>query len=288
MLATVLQLTLALVPVVTPAVAPEAAPPGETAAAALGDPPPPVPEAPPPAVAGPEAAPAPAATSPSPAPTPAASVAAPSAMEAPPTDTPPASPAIELPGRRGVAAFVFGGALGVGGLALKIAAAENDVNFARTVDAGVEPMCIEFCSGGPVLNIIATPLLMSSVILVGSGMNLHGRWAAHRDVAKGRPPHSRRTTALMIGLGFGAVGAGVASWIASRVAMGATTTEMQRVAVRELGWWTAIAGVYAGAGTASYGLGYRAGQRKLERRRQVGVAPLLAPQTVGLGMAGRF
>lgn len=208
---------------------------------------------------------------------------------APGASQPSASPEIQRPRFRGIGMFVTGGLIGTVALPFKIIATTSDMRRAGEIDRGLEDpsVCFEICYVGFAFNIISTPLLVTSAGLIGGGMTMHGRWAAHRDAARGLPYDARRTR-RMIGLGFGAIGAGIGAFVASRFAMANAQSEGQWVARRELGWWAALAGLYGGAGVAGYGVGYRAGRRKLDRRLQASIAPMLSPQVVGLGMAGRF
>lgn len=268
-----LQLALALSPGATPA------PPAPTEAVA----------APAPAVVATSSADIPAGPA-EPGPTPPSIVAplapAPLVFGA---SQPSPTPEIQPPRLRGIGMFVTGGLIGTVGLPFKIIAATSDMRRAGEIDRGLEDpsVCFEICYVGFAFNIISAPLLVTSAGLIGGGMTMHGRWAAHRDAARGLP-HDTRRTRLMIGLGFGAIGAGIGAFVASRFAMANAQSEGQWVARRELGWWAALAGLYGGAGVAGYGVGYRAGRRKLDRRLQAGIAPMLSPQLVGLGMAGRF
>jgi hypothetical protein len=203
-----------------------------------------------------------------------------------------AAPPIPAPRRRGIGLFIAGGILGAVGLPLKIVATTSDTSTAREYDAGlIDPDdCVESCYAGPLFNVISAPLLITSASLVSGGLSLHGRWAAHRDVARRRPPYLLRTR-LMTGLGAGLIVAGVATFIGSRFALQgphASASASGFVSIRELGWWSAVIGIYGGAGLVGYGTGYRAGRRTAEPKRQAQVAPLVSPQLMGVGVSGRF
>jgi hypothetical protein len=301
MLACLIQLSLALAPAAAPTPAPapsEMTEPADGPVAAEPSSTPPVPGsdvapieaepeaepvATPPASAPQTPAPAPLAPAPTvvvplaPASSPLGSTASPAAtLEAPP------------PRFRGIGLFVAGGVLGAVGLPFKIIATSSDTRLAREIDSGTyDPeVCVEGCYVGFLFNIVSMPLIVSSAGLLGGGLSMHGRWAAHRDATRGLT--GARRTRLMTGLGVGAIGAGLAAFLGTRLTLRNTTTDGQYIARRELGWWTLTAGLYAGSGLLGYSLGYEAGRRKLPRRVQAQVAPLLSPQLVGLGVAGRF
>jgi len=245
----------------------------------------------------------PGATSTAPAPavapaTVAVAPVAPAPVVAPPTPAPFASgstqsstaPEIQPPRYRGIGLFIAGGVIGAVGLPFKIIATTSDTRLAREIDRGTyDPdVCIESCYVGFGFNIISTPLLVTSAGLIGGGMTMHGRWAAHRDAARGLPLLDARRTNLMIGLGLGAIGAGIGAFVVSRFAMANTQSDGQWIARREIGWWAALAGIYGGSGVAGYGVGYRSARRKLDRRLQTNLVPMLTPHVVGLGLSGRF
>jgi hypothetical protein len=302
MLACLIQLSLALAPAAAPTPAPA---PSEITEPANG---PVVPESPstPPAPrsdaatapteaepAEPEATPSGSAPqTPAPAPlAPAPTVVAPLAPASSPLGSaasPPAALEVPPPRFRGIGLFVAGGVLGAVGLPFKIIATSSDSRVAREIDSGTyDPdVCVESCYVGFLFNIVSMPLLVTSAGLLGGGLSMHGRWAAHRDATRGLT--RARRTRLMTGLGVGAIGAGLATFLGTRLTLRSTTTDGQYIARRELGWWTLTAGLYAGAGLIGFGQGYEAGRRKLPRRVQAQVAPLLSPQLVGLGVAGRF
>lgn len=196
-------------------------------------------------------------------------------------------PLVELPRQRGIGLFVSGGVLGVVGISFKIAGARANLSLARASDrTGTEIVCFEPC-GGFLSNIIATPFLITSAPLLGGGAHMLGRWVSYRDAAM-RRPIDRRKTALMIGMGFGAIGVGVASWITGRLTFRKAATNTGEVAIYELGWWTAIASVYGGAGLVGYGSGYRRARRELWLELCDRVAPLLSSELVGVSLSGRF
>jgi hypothetical protein len=228
---------------------------------------------------------------PAPAPLAAPTVVAPLAPASSPLGSataPAATLEVPPPRFRGIGLFVAGGVLGAVGLPFKIIATSSDARVAREIDSGTyDPdVCVESCYVGFLFNIVSMPLLVTSAGLLGGGLSMHGRWAAHRDATRGLT--GARRTRLMTGLGVGAIGAGLAAFLGTRLTLRNTTTDGQYIARRELGWWTLTAGLYAGAGLLGYSLGYEAGRRKLPRRVQAQVAPLLSPQLVGLGVTGRF
>jgi hypothetical protein len=214
----------------------------------------------------------------------------PSAAPAPSPDPEPSpAPELEPPRYRGIGMFVTSGLLGAVGFPFKIIATSSDTREARDIDRGVSDpdVCVESCYVGFLFNVISAPLLVTSAGLLGGGMTMHGRWAAHRDAGRGRLHRARRSH-LMIGLGLGAIGAGVGAFIGSRFALRNADFESQYVARRELGWWVGLTGVYAGAGLTGYGVGYEGARNKLPVRVQARVSPMLSPQVVGLGVSGRF
>lgn len=237
-------------------------------------------------VVAPVGAPSPAAVAPigpTAAPDPAVAPLSPDGVPEIPT------PELPRPRFRGIGFFVTGGLFAAVGMPFKIIATSSDTREARDIDRGVSDpsVCIEFCYVGTLFNVISAPLLVTSAGLFGGGMTMHGHWAAHRDASRGGLRSARRSH-LMMGLGFGAIGAGIGAFIASRYAMRTAESEGQYVARRELGWWTLTTALYAGSGLAGYGVGYEAGRRKLAHRVQAQLAPMLSPQLVGLGVAGRF
>jgi hypothetical protein len=240
-----------------------------------------VPEAPPavdtaPAVT-PVAAPKPAAPTPEPPPRP--SNAAPSS---PPVDLP-------MPRYRGTGLFISAGILGAAWVSLKMVSTVIDLKLAAEIDRGEydDSICAESCYSGWGFNAMSAPVLLSSVALVGGGMHVHGRWTAFRDARRGVPQDLRRTR-LRIRLGLGLVGAGLGSFVVSRIALWGPRSETGVVTIRELGWWLAAGGLYSGAMLAGHGHGHRVGRRKAEARARMQVMPVLSRHSVGLGAAGRF
>lgn len=200
--------------------------------------------------------------------------------------------AVELPRRRGIGLMIAGGVLGLAGFPLKIVASSSDRRVAREIDSGVASTddCVESCYVGPLFNVIAAPLLVTSAGLVGGGLGVHGRWLAHRDVARGRPDPLVRTRALT-GVGLGLVGAGVVTFVASRIVLRgpqASASATGYVSIRELGWWGGILGVYVGSGLAGHAMGYRSGRRAADPRLRAQLAPMLSLDRVGVSISGRF
>jgi hypothetical protein len=305
MLATVLHLALAMSPEIqAPPSVPEAPAPIEATPAVVvlpvGEPAPSsVPEAPPLqtatiAVVPPasEPAPAPVVTMPTAAPAP---VVAPTPLTTPELaaeviePAPAPAPSVPLPRFRGIGLFVSGGLFGAVWLPLKIIATSSDLRLAKEIDRGeYDPsVCVESCYVGFAFNAISAPLLVTSAGLLGGGMNIYGRWLAHRDVQRGLP-HDLRRTRRMTGLGFGLIGGGLAAFVASRFAMRGPSSDSGYVALRELGWWAAAGGLYAGAGLAGYGRGYGVGRRKAESHVQAHVLPMVSSRFMGVGVSGRF
>jgi hypothetical protein len=281
MLAAAIQLALALSP--GPSVAPETTPPAEAVTV------PQPAEVPMPAALAEPAAPIVAPVAPAPVVAPVEPVEPSPAFEAPAAVFGVPTPEIELPRFRGIGMLVSGGLVGLVAIPLKITATAADVGQAASIDRGESDPdpCIEICYAGSIINVLSLPLHMTSAGLLGGGTTMYGRWAAHRDAARGRAFATRRAR-IMMGVGFGALGAGLTAFVASRLTLHDTATESQSVARRELGWWGALAGLYVGSSLAGYGVGYLGGQRHVERRLQASVTPMLSPQLVGLGVSGRF
>jgi hypothetical protein len=201
--------------------------------------------------------------------------------------------------RIAIGLFVSGGLIGATGLTFKVIGTSLAVSAAKEADRDATATARESDlpeDGDPFFGpsmdllaiIVAAPLVTSSALL-GSGMHVHGRWAAHRDHVE-RRPHVRRKANLMLGLGWSAIGLGIVSFATTRVTFPppSATTHGRVTAIRELGWWTAIAGVFGGAGMAGYGVGYSIARDELDRRIQARIAPMLSRQLVGVGVSGRF
>lgn len=194
---------------------------------------------------------------------------------------------------------VTSGVLGGLGLACKIIGTSWAVRSARANDGNAQTTVPSAESDSPVggdpvfippmldrlPDIAAITLLTSSVVVLGTGMVVHGRGTARRDVANGRP-YDRRKIGSMLGLGWGAVGLGAASLVTALTLE--HDTHPRAIAAREIGTWTAIAAVFSGVGLASYGSGYRIARSELDRGPRARMAPMLSRQLVGVGISGGF
>lgn len=189
-----------------------------------------------------------------------------------------APPSADPPRYRGTALLVSGGLLSATAFSLQIAATHLSV---VTRDRDPSTCGDEGCRMGVFLYTLGSaPTFALSIGLLGGGMHLAGRRAAHDDALRGR----RRDTRWMMGVGYSLLGAGLGVFSLG-TGLGKARDSWPAV---DTAWLLGPGLGTAGAMLAGYGTSYHIHTRRSNRSAQLRVTPIAGRDITGLSVAGRF
>jgi hypothetical protein len=130
------------------------------------------------------------------------------------------------------------------------------------------------------------PLIAAGLGLAGGGMARRGRLDAHRELFEATPPKRARRGKL----GWGLFGAGLGTWVVTRIAGGTSCrgSDDCKARVWEVGYYLSLAGTIPGAILGGYASGFNGYHRRFGHIANVSLAPIASRQSWGLALSGRF
>jgi len=130
------------------------------------------------------------------------------------------------------------------------------------------------------------PLIAAGLGLAGGGMARRGRLDAHRDLFESTPPRRARHKKL----GWGLFGAGLGTWVITRIT-GRTScggNDDCSTRVWEWGYYVSLVGTVPGAILGGYASGFDGYRRRFGHLANISFAPIASRRMWGLGLSGRF